>query len=190
MQRLQICIGAAKGLDYLRDGVGPQHRILHRDIKSANILLNDHWEAKVSGFGLSMIGPSILQHTFLVTNACGTFGYLDPVYYKSGVLTKESDVYSFGVLLFEILCGRLACAEESEDGNKFLGPLAERKYEEDKLDEIIDPDLRKQMKLNSLNTFSTIAYHCLKSNRSERPTMAQVVEKLENAFSLQVSFRW
>ncbi|KAJ9548984.1 hypothetical protein OSB04_021527 [Centaurea solstitialis] len=79
--------------------------------------------------------------------------------------------------------------EEVEDGKKFLGPLAEKKYEEDKLDEIIDPNLRKQMKLTSLNTFSTIAYHCLKSNRSERPTMARVVEKLENAFSLQASLK-
>ncbi|KAI3771156.1 hypothetical protein L6452_02314 [Arctium lappa] len=184
-QRLKISIGAARGLNYLHDDVGPQHRVLHRDIKSANILLNDEWEAKVSDFGLSKIGPANLQHTFLVTNACGTFGYLDPIYYRTGILTKESDVYSFGVVLFEILCGRFA----SEDGKMFLGPLAEIRYEENKLDEIIDPNLRKQMKLNSLNTFSAIAYQCLKNNRSERPTMARVIEKLENAFEIQASLK-
>ncbi|KAJ9548844.1 hypothetical protein OSB04_021387 [Centaurea solstitialis] len=184
-QRLKISIGAARGLNYLHDEVGPQHRVLHRDIKSANILLSDEWEAKVSDFGLSKIGPANLQHTFLVTNACGTFGYLDPIYYRSGVLTKESDVYSFGVVLLEILCGRLA----AENGQMFLGPLAETQYEENKLDEIINPTLRKQMKLNSLNTFSAIAYQCIKNNRSERPTMARVIEKLENAFEIQVSLK-
>ncbi|KAL7587877.1 hypothetical protein Lser_V15G39422 [Lactuca serriola] len=185
IKRLKISIGAACGLNYLHDEVGQQHRIIHRDIKSANILLSKDWEAKVADFGLSKIAPANIQHTFLVTAAAGTYGYLDPVYYHTGVLTKESDVYSFGVVLFEILCGQLVFLE----GSGFLGPLAERKYKENKMDDIIIPNLREQMKPHSLNTFAAIAYQCLKPDRSERPTMARVIEKLENAYEIQASLK-
>nr|XP_043615731.1 probable receptor-like protein kinase At2g39360 [Erigeron canadensis] len=78
IQRLKISLGAARGFNYLHDEVGPQHRVLHRDIKSANILLDENWEAKVSDFGLSKIGPSNLEFTYVVTVACGTIGYIDP----------------------------------------------------------------------------------------------------------------
>ncbi|KAL8246269.1 hypothetical protein R6Q59_007492 [Mikania micrantha] len=96
MQRLKISLGAARGFSYLHNDLGPQHRVLHRDIKSSNILLDENWEAKISDFGLSKIGPSNVEFTFLLTDACGTFGYVDPQYVKTGILTKESDVYSFG----------------------------------------------------------------------------------------------
>ncbi|KAI3781592.1 hypothetical protein L2E82_11610 [Cichorium intybus] len=185
IRRLKVSIGAARGLNYLHDEVGQQHRVLHRDIKSANILLSKDWDAKLADFGLCKISPANVEHTFLVTTAAGTFGYLDPVYYNTGVLTKESDVYSFGVVLFEILCGRLAF----EPGSAFLGPLAERKYNENKLDEIINPKLRTQMKVNSLNAFAAIAYQCLKSDRKERPKMARIIEKLENAYEFQASLK-
>ncbi|KAI3508668.1 hypothetical protein L1887_23677 [Cichorium endivia] len=183
MQRLKISIGAARGLNYLHDEVGHQHRVIHRDIKSANILLNKDWEAKVADFGLSRIGPAHMLHSFLLTDPAGTYGYLDPLYYNTGVLTKESDIYSFGVVLFEILCGRLAYVA----GSMFLGPLAESKYSENNLDMIIIPELRKQMKMNSLNTFAAIAYQCLKADRNERPKMAQIVEELEKAYKIQAS---
>ncbi|CAH1435446.1 unnamed protein product [Lactuca virosa] len=185
MQRLKISIGAARGINYLHDEVGQQHRVLHRDIKSGNILLNNEWEAKVSDFGLSKIGPAHIQHTFVVTRVAGTLGYVDPSYYNTEVLTKEADVYSFGVVLFEILCGRLAYVKGSES----LDVLAKSKYIDNKLDEIIIPELRKQMKLSSLNTFSAIAYQCLKPDRSERPTMAHIVEELEKAYRIQASLK-
>ncbi|KVH91952.1 Protein kinase, catalytic domain-containing protein [Cynara cardunculus var. scolymus] len=88
MQRLKICLGVARGLNYLHDPAGTQQRVLHRDIKSANILLDENWNAKISDLGLSKIG---------------TFGYIDPLYLEMGVLTKESDIYSLGVVLFESL---------------------------------------------------------------------------------------
>ncbi|GJX40242.1 jacalin-like lectin domain-containing protein [Tanacetum coccineum] len=186
MQRLQISINAASGLNYLHSGVGPQHRVLHRDIKSANILLSENWEAKVSDFGLSKIGPSNVEFTFLVTSPCGTIGYVDPKYLKTGILTKESDVYSFGVVLFEILCGRLASIDQYQDERRFLASLAQTYCEEDRLDEIIHPTLKSQMKVDSLEIYSMVAYQCLKKNRHERPTMEWVVEKLEKALELQV----
>lgn len=187
MQRLKISISAARGFNYLHNEMGPQHRILHRDIKSANILLDENWESKISDFGLSKIGPSNHKHTFLFTAACGTFGYADPVYVNTGIITKESDVYSFGVVLFEILCGRLACAQQYHDERRYLAPLVQRHCEQSRLDEIIHPDLWKQMKLRSLNSFSMIAYQCFKESRNERPRIGQILEELLNAFEYQVN---
>ncbi|GJX00821.1 probable receptor-like protein kinase [Tanacetum coccineum] len=116
----EICLGAARGLNYLHNGVVEGHRVLHRDIKSSNVLLNENWEAKISDFRLSKIGPTNQEFTFLVTNACGTHGYIDPSYETSDILTKESDVYSFGVVLFEVLYGRLAIITEYHDDSRFL----------------------------------------------------------------------
>ncbi|CAI9298693.1 unnamed protein product [Lactuca saligna] len=187
IQRLQISLAAARGFNYLHNDVGPQHRVLHRDIKSSNILLNENWEAKISDFGLSKIGPSNVEFTFLVTSACGTLGYVDPQYVRTGILTKESDVYSFSVVLFEILCGRLCFNERYQDERRFLSSLAQTYCEDNKLNEIIDPNLMNQMKLASFNQFSMVAYECLRENRSERPTMGWIVENLEKALELQVS---
>ncbi|KAK9048470.1 hypothetical protein SSX86_032566 [Deinandra increscens subsp. villosa] len=184
LQRLQISIGAARGFNYLHNEVGPQHRVLHRDIKSANILLTEKWEAKISDFGLSKISPSNVAFTFLVTGVCGTEGYVDPEYVKSGTLTKESDVYSFGVVLFEILCGKLA-RMKIQDELVLLSSLAQKHYEQNRLVEIIHPELITQIKPDCLEVYSMVAYKCLKDNRIERPTMAWIVEKLENALKLQ-----
>ncbi|GJW22757.1 kinase-like domain, phloem protein 2-like protein [Tanacetum coccineum] len=106
-QRLKICLDAANGLSFLHDPKGAQQRVLHCDIKSANILLDESLNAKVADFGLSKISPANQQYTLLVTNPVGTPGYCDPLYMESYQLTKESDVYSFRVVLFEVLCGRM-----------------------------------------------------------------------------------
>ncbi|KAL4572397.1 hypothetical protein LXL04_019172 [Taraxacum kok-saghyz] len=185
-KRLQISIGAARGFSYLHNDVGPQHRVLHRDIKSSNILLDDDWEAKISDFGLSKIGPSNVECTFLLTNACGTIGYVDPEYARTGILTKESDVYSFGVVLFEILCGRPV---RNKDKTLFLPTLARKHYEQNTLIDIVHPNLKTQVKVDSMEMFSMVAYQCLKENRSERPTMTWILEKLEKALELQVDIK-
>ncbi|KAG6408145.1 hypothetical protein SASPL_131148 [Salvia splendens] len=100
--RLKVSIGAARGLCYLHS----RHRIIHRDIKSSNILLDDNWVAKISDFGLSKMGPSNDSCSHLTTNVKGTYGYLDPQFLLTRKLTKNADVYSFGVVLFEVLPGR------------------------------------------------------------------------------------
>ncbi|KAL8246258.1 hypothetical protein R6Q59_007474 [Mikania micrantha] len=187
LQRLTISLGAARGFYYLHNDVGPQHRVLHRDIKSSNILLDENWEAKISDFGLSKIGPSNVEFTFLATNACGTIGYVDPQYVKTGILTKESDVYSFGVVLFEILCGRPAIINTHQDDCRFLASLAQRSLEQNILDEIIFPGIKNEMKAESLKVFTMVAYQCLKKKRNERPTMAWIVERLEKALELQAN---
>nr|XP_043611167.1 receptor-like protein kinase FERONIA [Erigeron canadensis] len=184
MQRLLICHGAAKGLRYLHEPVeGSKHRVLHRDIKSANILLDHNWRSKITDFGLSRMAPANQEFTLLFSNATGTGGYCDPLYQYTGLLTKESDVYSFGVVLFEVLCGRVAYAQDNND--IALVPLAHKCYEENKLDTIIHSGIRDTISPKSLERFTAIAFQCLQMNREERPLMAKIQEEIEIAYRYQ-----
>ncbi|KAL8258357.1 hypothetical protein R6Q59_030398 [Mikania micrantha] len=186
IQRLQICLDAASGLQYLHDDVGADHRILHRDVKSANILLDENWKAKISDFGLCRGGPANKQTTFLISNACGTFGYIDPDFLNTGYLTQRSDVYSFGVVLFEVLCGRPTIVSKHKDNRDFLTNLIKTHWRKKTLDDIIYSDLQNQIKRASMLTFTKIAYQCLMSG-NERPTMKKVVEQLQKAFNYQLT---
>ncbi|KAJ0681610.1 putative protein kinase RLK-Pelle-LRR-I-1 family [Helianthus annuus] len=186
-QRLRICIDAARGLKYLHDDVGVGHRLIHRDIKSGNILLDEDWKAKISDFGLCKVGPRNEQFSFLVTLAAGTYGYIDPQYMQTGVLTKESDVYSFGIVLFEVLCGRLAMIASYSDHRTFLHHLVKRHLSDRKLHEICFANLNGHMKSYSLDTFLRLAYSCTYKGRKHRPTMGIVVEELEAALEHQIA---
>lgn len=185
-QRIKICIDAARGVDYLHNHIAVDHRIIHRDIKSANILLGENWKAMIADFGLSKIGRANENDSYLITNASGTHGYCDPAYISTGILTKESDVYSFGVVLFEVLCGRL-CFKNVNNEHRFLPQLAQRYYKEDKLYLIIDSDIKNHMDSDSAKEFSKIAYQCLQDDRKQRPSMGLVLHKLEKALELLVS---
>ncbi|KAI3828666.1 hypothetical protein L1987_02774 [Smallanthus sonchifolius] len=188
IRRLKICVGAARGLCFLHDPKETHQRVLHRDVKSANILLDANWTAKVSDFGLSKFGPANQAPSYLVSRAVGTPGYCDPLYWELGFLSKESDVYSFGVVLFEILCGRLCYEYHNCELTKILVPKWRRCYDEKRLDEIILPGLKEQMDPGSLKSFSSIAYKCVKKAREERPTMAKIVEELEYSLEQQEIF--
>ncbi|XP_076915510.1 putative serine/threonine-protein kinase PBL1 [Bidens hawaiensis] len=183
-QRLKICLDAARGLAYLHDDKGSQQRVLHRDIKSANILLDKNWNAKLSDMGLSKLGPANQHHTVLITNIVGTPGYCDPQYMETYSLTKESDIYSFGVVLFEVLCGRL-CFDYTNGRLKILVPTWKQSYMHKKLDHIIFKDLTSQMDPTSLEIFSNIAFQCLHYDREQRPKISILVERLETALEFQ-----
>ncbi|KAL4575295.1 hypothetical protein LXL04_022137 [Taraxacum kok-saghyz] len=182
--RLKICLGAARGLCYLHDPKETQNRVIHRDIKSSNILLDENWNAKVSDMGLSKVGPANQEHTFLVSNVVGTFGYVDPMYAEKSILTKESDVYSFGVVLFEVLCGRL-CYENHNGRFQSLVRMWKQSYKQKKQHEIILQDLKQHMDPRSLETFVDIAYRCLHKFHERRPKISEVVDKLSIAIQFQ-----
>ncbi|KAJ0716103.1 putative protein kinase RLK-Pelle-CrRLK1L-1 family [Helianthus annuus] len=183
--RLKICLDAAKGLSYLHDPRGTHQRLIHCDVKSPNILLDDQWNAKVSDFGLSIVGSANEQNSVIITLAAGTVGYIDPQYRMTHTLTKESDVYSFGVVLFEVLCGRLCYTLDSNHHiEKILVPTWIASYQQKKLNEIIYNDLTIPLDKSALEIFSDIAYRCLNESREDRPTMAEVVTELENALEI------
>ncbi|XP_076918847.1 putative serine/threonine-protein kinase PBL22 [Bidens hawaiensis] len=184
VKRLKICIGAAQGLKYLHNPNGTQQRVLHRDIKSSNILLDEDWNAKISDFGLSKLGPANQEHTFLISKAVGTHGYVDPVYAKTGFLTKESDVYSFGVVLFEVLCGRL-CVDNKNDAHPYLIDWAQKSYKQDTIKEIICAHIKDEINSDSLQVFAAIAYKCLHKDHEKRPLMSDILGALEHALHYQ-----
>ncbi|CAI9269276.1 unnamed protein product [Lactuca saligna] len=185
-QLLKICIDVASALDYLHNHVAEKHRIIHRDIKAANVLLDENWNAKLADFGLSRIGLANQPNTFVITNLAGTYGYCDPQYEKTGFLTKESDVYSFGVVLFEVLCGRLACDFSYNDERRFLHHLVRASYKSGDIDKIIDPKIRKDIKPSTLLKFSAISSQCLEKTREKRPAIAEVAFQLKEAMQIQI----
>ncbi|MFS7990515.1 putative protein kinase RLK-Pelle-LRR-I-1 family [Helianthus anomalus] len=187
MQRLNICIDVASALDFFHGGVGKQAKVIHRDIKTENILLNHDWKAKLADFGLSLISPLIQETDYVIDHACGTIGYVDPLYRSTGFLTKESDIYSFGVVLFEILCGRSTFEIKKQDGH-FLPDFIKNKFEEGKLDEVVFENIKEQIMPKSLTTFQDIAYQCLHYEREQRPTIKKVFSQLKKALEFQVSF--
>ncbi|XP_071717904.1 uncharacterized protein [Rutidosis leptorrhynchoides] len=186
MKRLNICIGVATALDFLHRGVGTLATVIHRDIKSENILLSGDWNAKLGDFGLSLICAINQETDYVIDHACGTEGYVDPVYLKSRFLTKESDIYSFGVVLFEILCGRSTFVIHKREGMHLPNFIKDR-FEKGTHETVVFEKIKAQIMPEALSVFQMIAYECLNENREERPMAKEVVEQLKKALELQIS---
>lgn len=181
-KRLEICIGAAKGIQYLHSGTNMG--IIHRDVKSTNILLDENYVAKVADFGLSRSGYLEESHVS-ISDVKGTLGYLDPEYVTCLQLTEKSDVYSFGVVLLEVLCARPVIDHSLPREQVSLSDWVMTCYEEGQLEAIIDPLIAVEINPNSLKKFCETAKRCLQKDAADRPPMSDVCWGLEYALQLQ-----
>ncbi|XP_057420664.1 proline-rich receptor-like protein kinase PERK12 isoform X2 [Lotus japonicus] len=179
-KRLKIAIGAAKGLAYLHEDCS--QKIIHRDIKSANILLDDAFEAQVADFGLARLADA--ANTHVSTRVMGTFGYMAPEYATSGKLTDRSDVFSFGVVLLELITGRKPVDESQPLGDESLvewaRPLLLRSFETREFRELIDPRLENHYVEGEMFRMIEAAAACIRHCAPRRPRMAQVVRALDS----------
>ncbi|CAK9148764.1 unnamed protein product [Ilex paraguariensis] len=179
VRRVTIAVQAARGIEYLHGYACPP--VIHRDIKSSNILIDEEHNARVADFGLSLLGPANSSSP-LAELPAGTLGYLDPEYYRLHYLTTKSDVYSFGVLLLEILSGRKAIDMQYEEGNvvEWAVPLIKSGV----IQVILDPVLKPPSDLDALKKIANVASKCVRMRGKERPSMDKVTTALERALAL------
>ncbi|KAL2899205.1 Receptor-like protein kinase HERK 1, partial [Bienertia sinuspersici] len=182
IQRLEICIGAAKGIQYLHNG--STTLVIHRDVKSSNILLDENFMAKVADFGLSKARTK-LDQDHVTTIVKGSIGYIDPEYFRTQRITNKSDVYSFGVVLFEVLCARMVNDPTLPEEMINLVQWALKWQKKGQLVDIIDPSLQGNIKSESLKIYGDLAEKCVDDNYVERPSIDYVVWKLEFALQIQ-----
>ncbi|XP_052200234.1 proline-rich receptor-like protein kinase PERK1 isoform X1 [Diospyros lotus] len=182
--RLKIGLGAAKGLSYLHEDCHP--KIIHRDIKATNILLDFNFEAMVADFGLAKFSSDVNTH--VSTRVMGTYGYLAPEYASSGKLTEKSDVFSFGVMLLELITGRRPVDSSHsfvEDSLvDWARPLLTRALEDGNFDTLVDARLQRNYNHNEMTRMVACAAACVRHSARHRPRMSQVVRALEGDVSL------
>ncbi|KAG8366690.1 hypothetical protein BUALT_Bualt17G0105700 [Buddleja alternifolia] len=173
--RVRIAIEIAGALAYLHSAASMP--IYHRDIKSTNILLDEKYKAKISDFGTSR--SVAIDQTHLTTRVLGTFGYMDPEYFRSSQFTEKSDVYSFGVVMVELLTGEKAVTSVRAEKGKSLAMHFLDSMEENHLFDILDAKVLKEGDREEIEAVAELARRCLHLNSKRRPTMKEVAVELE-----------
>uniref|UniRef100_A0A9I9DZQ2 Protein kinase domain-containing protein n=1 Tax=Cucumis melo TaxID=3656 RepID=A0A9I9DZQ2_CUCME len=182
-ERMQVAVNSAQGLEYLHHGCKPP--IVHRDVKSANILLTERFQAKIADFGLSKSFPTE-SRTHMTTVVAGTNGYLDPEYYATGWLTEKSDVYGFGVLILEIVTSRPVLMIDRASSQKYhISQWVMQLLKTGDIRSIVDQKVRENFDLSSAWKAVEIAMKCLSLNSIDRPSMKEVVSELSECLALE-----
>ncbi|XP_058191687.1 probable receptor-like protein kinase At5g18500 [Rhododendron vialii] len=174
--RMKVLLGTAKALAYLHEAIEP--KVVHRDIKSSNILICDDFNAKVSDFGLAKLLGAGKSH--ITTRVMGTFGYVAPEYANTGLLNEKSDVYSFGVVLLEAITGRdpVDYGRPAQEVNlvDWLKMMVGNRRSE----EVVDPSIETRPSTRALKRALLTALRCVDPDSDKRPKMSQVVRMLES----------
>ncbi|KAL6007005.1 hypothetical protein ACLOJK_032501 [Asimina triloba] len=179
--RIRIAAETAEALGYLHSAASTP--IIHRDIKSANILLDYNYTAKVSDFGASRSVP--FDQTHVTTLVQGSLGYLDPEYFQTSQLTAKSDVYSFGVVLLELLTGEMAVSYSRSEDERNLVAYFLAQEKENHLLQILDARVVDEGRIEQIQEVIKLAKRCLRLKGEERPTMKEVAAELEGLRRLQ-----
>lgn len=175
-RRLWIALGSARGLAYLHEHAYPP--IIHRDIKTTNILLDENLNAKVADFGLSKL-VSDCEIGYVSTQVKGTLGYLDPEYYMTQQLTEKSDVYSFGVVMLELICARPPLYKGQYIVREVKEAINQNDEEYFGLKDIMDVLIRDAKYLIGFRRFVELALQCIQDSSVDRPTMSYIVKEIE-----------
>ncbi|CAA0154254.1 putative serine/threonine-protein kinaseRLK-Pelle-RLCK-V family [Arabidopsis thaliana] len=173
--RMNIILGMAKGLAYLHEGLEP--KVVHRDIKSSNILLDRQWNAKVSDFGLAKLLGS--ESSYVTTRVMGTFGYVAPEYACTGMLNEKSDIYSFGILIMEIITGRNPVDYSRPQGETNLVDWLKSMVGNRRSEEVVDPKIPEPPSSKALKRVLLVALRCVDPDANKRPKMGHIIHMLE-----------
>ncbi|KAJ4772174.1 Leucine-rich repeat protein kinase family protein [Rhynchospora pubera] len=181
IKRMEIIEDAAKGIEYLHTGCSPA--IIHRDLKSSNILLNMNMRAKVSDLGLSKL---MADGSYVSSMIKGTFGYLDPEYYATQEFTVKTDIFSFGIILLEVISGYSPISKEHFGDNfQYIVEWAREHIESGNIHGIIDKSLEPTYDIQSIWKVAEVALMCVKPRGLERPSISEVLKEIQEAILIE-----
>ncbi|KAK4738821.1 hypothetical protein R3W88_002518 [Solanum pinnatisectum] len=173
--RMTIIVGTAKALAYLHEGLEP--KVVHRDVKSSNVLLDRQWHPKLSDFGLAKLLNA--ERSYVTTRVMGTFGYVAPEYACTGMLNEKSDIYSFGILIMEIITGRTPVDYGRPKGETNLVEWLKMMVGNRKSEEVVDPKLPEMPSSKGLKRALLVALRCVDPDAQKRPKMGHIIHMLE-----------
>ncbi|KAF5480865.1 hypothetical protein F2P56_001575 [Juglans regia] len=175
--RKRVALGTARGLEYLHEHCNP--KIIHRDVKAANVLLDEDFEAVVGDFGLAKLVD--VRKTNVTTQVRGTMGHIAPEYLSTGKSSERTDVFGYGIMLLELVTGQRAIdfSRLEEEDDVLLLDHVKKLEREKKLDAIVDPNLSKNYDIQEVEMMIKVALLCTQSSPEDRPAMSEVVRMLE-----------